>query len=377
MLKNIEPWCSKPPDKIRSFLLSPSLLSVLLDESNDNEEKFISDVKKRLNKTPRNLDVIFDAPPFPFDHTEFEDPFCLVEDVSDEVVDIQGLEELSDSEIEIGLRELYARFTYGNQAKRRIKKKELLSFVSRQFFIEMTSHDGFRKEARKLGIKLKKDFALVKKGSPFNINIPATIRKSILRRKIVKGGSLIAHEDIVNFKKKAVENINILVAIDSSKSMDQDGKLERAKKAALSFYYYKSNYFNDTRVDFVSFNETIKKINPIDILSEVPYGMTHTAELLTFVFNHFNRGAKDISELYLITDGYPQHREMEDRVYHGVTLKSAEKLKNLNVKTKIIILNSSDEEKNRKNIEYNSMITNTLKGELYNVDISEIERVMV
>ncbi len=149
MLTNIDKWCYdlKPQRKI--FFLPPSIISMLLNDENNTVVKFINAVKNEINRIPKYLDISFDAPPFPFDHTEFEDPFCLVEDISHESVDLEGLRKLKDKELEGYLKDLYTKFTYSNNGNFKIKKKELLNYVSRNWFLEISRKEGIKRETNK------------------------------------------------------------------------------------------------------------------------------------------------------------------------------------------------------------------------------------
>lgn len=176
---------------------------------------------------------------------------------------------------------------------------------------------------------------------------------------------------IVNLNKRPQEKTDTLVAIDRSNSMGQEGKLEQAKHAALSFYHYRVNYFRDNRVEFVTFSSDIEKLKPLDILTIKAEGMTHTAGLLNFALTYF-KGNKHRVEFYLITDGYPQHGSIDTTAYQALTLKSAEKLSTLNLKSRIILLNAGDDEANQNNIVYNQRIAKALKGEVLLIHMRHI-----
>ena len=153
--------------------------------------------------------------------------------------------------------------------------------------------------------------------------------------------------------------------------MGQEGKLEQAKRAALSFYHFRVNYFRDNRVEFVTFSSDIEKLKPLDILTIKAEGMTHTAGLLNFALTYF-KGNKHRVEFYLITDGYPQHGSINATTYQALTLKSAEKLSTLNLKSRIILLNAGDDEANQNNIVYNQRIAKALKGEVLLIHMRHI-----
>ncbi|MBF0555115.1 MAG: hypothetical protein HQK96_11270, partial [Nitrospirae bacterium] len=121
----------------------------------------------------------------------------------------------------------------------------------------------------------------------------------------------------------------------------------------------------------------IEKISPLDVLALKPVGMTHTAELLDFVFRYFSRRGTDCNELYIITDGYPQRAGVEDAEYLSVTLKMAIKLRSLHVKTKTLLVHAPQYELNPNNLMYNKLICESLGGELIRVDADDLSSAMI
>lgn len=360
MLTDIKSWCEKSSTSEQNFDLSPALAAILIDKQIDSREKFIQLVREKLDRKPRYMDIAFSPPQFPFDNAEFQDPFYLVEESTNASVDLGGIEALEDKELDNYLSALFDNFTYNDKDSRRLKKKELLNFVGRQYFYEAIRDNDFKMQ--RPGKKKQREFSTYRGRHLRDLSISGTMNRGLLRRKTV-GGPLLEKEDLVNFNKQPQEKTDTLVAIDRSNSMGQDGKLEQAKRAALSFYHYRHNYFKDNRVEFVTFSNDIEKLKPLDILSVKAEGMTHTAGLLNFAFTYF-KGKKHQSEFYLITDGYPQHESLGATEYQALTLKSAKKLSTLSLKSRIILLNAGDEEANQNNIVYNQRIAKALKGEV-------------
>jgi Mg-chelatase subunit ChlD len=379
MLTNIHPWCDTSLYESDRLYLSPELLGMMLDKKNNSKEKLYKAIKEKIDSKPRFMDVVFDPPQFPFDNAEFQDPFYLVEDLSQTSIDLGGIEKLNDNELKDYVKDIFEKFTYRGHDNVKIKRKELLEYVGKAYFFET-----IRKErALKTGklspvdlIKKKRQFSSFETGRMSNISLNPTMRKSILRRKMPGPGSLLEKSDIVNYTKQSDTKNTILFAIDCSKSMEQEGRLYHAKKAALSFYYYHCSYLSGNRVDFFAFNEIIEKINPLDILTLTPNGMTHTAELLHYVFSHF-KGSKEGAEFYLITDGHPQAQDIDEKRYLAITIKNAARLGQLQVKTKIILIQGQQEEANHQSYEYNKQIAEAAKGELVKIGTSQMAHILI
>jgi Mg-chelatase subunit ChlD len=361
MIADIRSWCYDSSETVERLKIPTGLLTLLLSENAHSEEQLFQAVLDHKNQSPKYMDIPFNPPQFPFDNAEFQDPFYLVEDAQVHALELGALEGMGEQELKAYLKSILNHFATPSGDHFRVKKRKLLEHVGRQYFVELF---GKRELKAKIGRqKHDRNFLPTPRGSMDCIHISSTMRKSVLRRKIFPHGLLLAEEDIVHTSKKESERTDILVALDSSKSMGQIGKLENAKKATLSFYYYKSRYFRDTKVDFVAFNDKIEKIKPLDLLSVIADGMTYTATLLDFAFDYF-KATKNRKEFYLITDGYPQHEELSNALYHAMTLKSAEKIRRLDVEATVILLSDSDHEIHHKNFAFNKILCDTLKGRL-------------
>ncbi|KJR40832.1 von Willebrand factor, type A domain protein [Candidatus Magnetoovum chiemensis] len=366
-------WCDNPLTAQRKLELPAGILSVLLDDEITSEDKFIACVKDKLNDNPKYMDIDFNPPVFPFDNKYFEDPFFLVECADNELIDVEGIRAMKQNDLDDYLKQLYNRFTYMSEGKIKIKGKQLLEYAGRSYYFDTIKKKGDKSRFSLSAAKKKRMFITKSAKGLNNLHISATMQRSVIRKKAAQGAelkniALIDKTDLLSYKRHFQERSNVLVAIDCSKSMQQDKKLEHAKKAAISFHYYKSSHSPQSKIEFVAFNDRITKVNPLELFSLKAQGMTHTAELLNFAFNYFNKANKERCEFYIITDGYPQHKGMDDRIYHASTLKIAERLKSFNLKLKVLLISTSPTTSNTANIAYNELICHTLKGELVHIN---------
>lgn len=376
MLKNIHEWCEAINAYEKRLDLPPVLIALLLDGANSTKERFVEAAQSKLNKVPKYLDVDFNPPVFPFDNRYFQDPYFLVEDCHDEAIDLENIRKLNSDEFDTYLGEVYDKFTYKSNGCVRIRRKELLEYAGKNYFFEVTSNSN-KKTDKDGNANKKKVFIPKKLKSTVDIHIAKTMERALLRKTAFMSDNVVERTDIVNYNRVSKERTNILVAIDSSKSMETGTKLDHAKKAAISFHYHHSSYMPDSKIDFITFNDVITKIKPLDIFSLKPSGMTHTAELLNYAFNYFNRTNKNRSELYIITDGYPQQLGIGDTVYHGITLKIAGRLKALETKVKIIFIQTPWGEANENNKKYNKLICSMLSGELIEVEPEHLSDALI
>ncbi|WP_420264985.1 vWA domain-containing protein [Candidatus Magnetominusculus dajiuhuensis] len=372
MLADIRPWCTGAFQYERSCYIPPAIFGLLLDGEADSEDEFIQRAMEKIDPTPKNLYVPFNPPVFPFDNRDFEDPFYLVENGPGDIIDLKYLKDLTDEQLNGYLKDIFVRFSYKSEGGIKVKRKELLHYAGKNFYL------GIKKGAQRQRAgsrKKKKSFLTEKTRSTAAIHIPETTRRSIIRRRVHRDNAIIRDDDVVNLKRCSRERADVLVAIDSSTSMEQGGKLQSAMKACLSFHYYRGS--RNARVEFVSFNDKIEKIAPLDILTLKPVGMTHTAELLDFVSRYFSRRGGDTNELYIITDGYPQRAGVEDAEYLSVTLKMAIKLRHLHINTKTLLVHAPNYELNPNNFMYNRLICESLGGELVRVDADDLSSAMI
>ncbi|MBF0457826.1 MAG: VWA domain-containing protein [Nitrospirae bacterium] len=370
LMKDIRPWCTGVLQYEREgcCFLPPVIFGMLLDENVGSGDEFAAKAMEKINPTPKNLYVPFNPPVFPFDNRDFEDPFYLVENSPCDIIDLQYLKDIPDDELIGYFKDIFVRFSYKSNGRIKIKKKELLHYAGKNYYFEIKRAEAGKKvKAEK---PRQKSFLTGKIKSTTAIHIPETARRSVIRRRVCLDDMIIRDEDVVNLKRRARERSDILVALDSSTSMEQGGKLEFARKACLSFHYYQNSGQDsrDARVEFVSFNDKIEKIAPLDVLTLKPMGMTHTAGLLDFVFRYFSRMGSDNHELYIVTDGYPQCAGIEDAEYLSITLKTALRLRRLLIKTRILLVHAPGYEINPNNLKYNKLICESLGGELIRVD---------
>ncbi|MBF0565058.1 MAG: VWA domain-containing protein [Nitrospirae bacterium] len=383
MLTKIDDWCTGADEFQRRLELPPSLLCQLLNDELNTRVKFVESVKSKIRRRPLNIDVAFNPPVFPFDNSLFLDPFFLVEDFPDEPIDLGAIRAMDDLQLNEYLESVYQRFTCTNNGRRILKKKELLQYVGKSYYFDAVRASEL-KSARKTDsgrrLKRRRSFVTVRDGAVVcmpSVHVPETMKRSILRRKVHNDGRLITQDDVMVCKRRSVKRVNILVAIDRSKSMEQCGKLQQAQKAALSFHYYKSTCHDNARVEFVAFNDRIMPIAALDVLTLKPSGMTHMAELFGYVYSYFTKGSRENPEVYVITDGYPQKTGIKDTVYHAITFGVAKKLRSLNVKLKVIVVNLPGDKTNTSYLAYNKLICDTLKGELVQIEAGDLTETLI
>lgn len=382
MLTKIDEWCAGADEFQRHIELPPSILCQLLNDELNTRVKFVESVKSKIRRRPLNIDVAFNPPVFPFDNSLFLDPFFLVEDYPDEPIDLGAIRAMDDSQLNGYLESVYQRFTCTNNGRTTVKKKELLRYVGKSYYFDAVRASGLKSahktDSDKRPKRLKR-FVAVRgaTASMPSVHVPETMKRSILRRKVHDDGRLVTQDDVMACKRHPGQRVNILVAIDRSKSMEQCGKLQQAQKAALSFHYYKSTCHDDARVEFIAFNERIMPIAALDVLTLKPSGMTHMAELFGYVYSYFTKGSRENPEVYVITDGYPQKAGIKDTAYHAATFGMAKKLRSLNVRLKVIVVNLPGDKPNTSYLAYNKLICDTLKGELVQIEAGDLTETLI
>ncbi|QWR77301.1 vWA domain-containing protein [Candidatus Magnetomonas plexicatena] len=378
MLTKIKHWCETPLNYEKTFILPPSVIALLLDEDNNTEDKFLYAALEKIHPRVVNLEVPFNPPVFPFDNNDFQDPFYLVHTETQEAIDLGGIKSMDETEAKEYLKEIYGRFTFLSNGRVRVRKRDLVSYAGKSYYFDTLKKSGLKALKDDSAHRRKKDFLTRKTSSLSEVNMPATLVKGVIRRVVTGAMTLLEQDDLMGYRRHSADRANILVAIDSSTSMEQYGKLEYARMAALSFHYYKSTHNRENRVEFVAFNETIQRTDPVDILSIKACGMTHTAELLEFVFKYFSRKhVCENPELYIITDGYPQKGGISDSTYQRQTLKAAERLKTLKIRTKILLVYTEDCPLSDSTVSYNKLISDALSGELIEVGPEDISLTLI
>ena len=120
------------------------------------------------------------------------------------------------------------------------------------------------------------------------------------------------------YREVTSERVHVVVAFDRSGSMEENGKLEAAKKALLALYVAVRQRYPDATIDVLAFDNTVAALDLVELWECRPGAFTNTAEALRAAHLLLQASRASRRELYLITDGLPEaYTDAEGAVRSG------------------------------------------------------------
>ena len=201
-----------------------------------------------------------------------------------------------------------------------------------------------------------------------HIDIPSTLLEARLGgwRHLDEGAGIV-------YREVTAERVHLVLAFDKSGSMQEERKLEAAKKALLALYIAIRRRYPDATIDVAAFDNEVRLLDLVE-LWETPAGsFTNTAEALHLAHLLLRPSRASRKEVYLITDGLPEsYTEADGRVRSGnldraleVALGRAAELATVTpLRFTMILLKSENPEYERAA----RLLTRALHGELVITD---------
>ncbi len=126
------------------------------------------------------------------------------------------------------------------------------------------------------------------------------------------------------YREATSETVQVVLALDRSGSMAEDGKLEAAKKALLALYVAIHRKYPTASIDVLVFDNVVQVMDLAELWGCSPGAFTNTAEALRTILHLFG-GTPAVSrrECFLITDGLPEAYTDRDGMVRAGQLDAA------------------------------------------------------
>ncbi len=108
------------------------------------------------------------------------------------------------------------------------------------------------------------------------------------------------------YREITSERVHVVLAFDRSGSMEENGKLDAAKKALLALYVAVRQRYPDATVDVLAFDNTVSALDLVELWECKAGAFTNTAEAIRAAHLLLQSSRASRKELYLITDGLPE-----------------------------------------------------------------------
>jgi Mg-chelatase subunit ChlD len=163
----------------------------------------------------------------------------------------------------------------------------------------------------------------------------------------------IEDSDIITHSEMRSSLTHVVLIFDKSGSMEENNRINAAKKSVLALYKAIKHRNQQNIVDFIAFDSTVKVMDLLTAWRSTPSGFTNTSEALSTAHRLIKDSTADRKLIYLITDGLPEAftdpltgepRAGDLEKSMKFTVKAAKKFKKLfGVKLTIILLEPEEE----------------------------------
>lgn len=129
-------------------------------------------------------------------------------------------------------------------------------------------------------------------------------------------------DDVVTYRDLRGANNHVVLMFDKSGSMDENKRIQAAKKAVLALYKAVKERNPRNVVDLVAFDTEVKVMDLLGVWKSEATGFTNTGEAIKIARTLLQESSADRKLVYLITDGLPEAYTEDGNVYAGDTNKS-------------------------------------------------------
>ncbi|MEM3043771.1 MAG: hypothetical protein QXD84_09575 [Thermoplasmata archaeon] len=116
----------------------------------------------------------------------------------------------------------------------------------------------------------------------------------------------LSEEDVRVNRELSGASLHVVLAFDKSSSMEENGRIQAAKRAVLALYKAVKRRDRRNVVDLIGFDTEVRPMDLVQVWESRPGGFTNTGEALRVARELLAPARADLKILYLITDGYPE-----------------------------------------------------------------------
>ncbi len=201
-----------------------------------------------------------------------------------------------------------------------------------------------------------------------HLDIPSSVLEAHLQ-----GSRHIDESSSFVYREILSERVHVVLALDTSGSMEESGKLTAAKKALLALYTAIRRRYPDATIDVLAFDNDVHVLDLLELWETPPGSFTNTGEAIHLAHLLLRPSRANRKEFFLITDGLPEsYTDADGRVRSGNldaalenAVARAQELRTIGpLRFSMILLRSEHPEYERAA----RLLTRTLQGELVITD---------
>ena len=114
----------------------------------------------------------------------------------------------------------------------------------------------------------------------------------------------LTEDDVVVYREERESLLQVVLIVDRSGSMEENGRMEAAKRAALALHHAVRARNPRNKVDVLLMDTSVKKATLREVWDTAPRGFTNTGAALRVARQLAERRGRTL--VYLITDGLPE-----------------------------------------------------------------------
>lgn len=119
-------------------------------------------------------------------------------------------------------------------------------------------------------------------------------------------------EDVLVYREMRASTTHVVLIFDTSGSMEDNRRIDAAKRAALALHQAAKRDSKGNRVDLVLMETSVRRAELLDAWLAKPRGFTNTGGALALARALLERSRADRKLVYLITDGLPEAMTLPD-----------------------------------------------------------------
>jgi Mg-chelatase subunit ChlD len=116
----------------------------------------------------------------------------------------------------------------------------------------------------------------------------------------------IYEDDVLVYREMRSSQTHVVLVFDTSGSMEENQRLDAAKRAALALVQAVKREHKGNRVDLVLMETSVRRADVLEAWLAKPRGFTNTGGAIALARALLERSRADRKLLYLITDGLPE-----------------------------------------------------------------------
>lgn len=147
------------------------------------------------------------------------------------------------------------------------------------------------------------------------MDIPASLLRARSRHPHVRH---LFDEDVVVYREERENALQVVLVVDRSGSMEERGRMDAAKRAALALHHAVKARNPRSKVHLLLMDTSVRPVSLREIWETEPRGFTNTGAALRIAREYAQRSRGGRTLVYLVTDGLPEAytKEGEDVAGH-------------------------------------------------------------